>query len=283
MSFSVATWNINSVRRRLDLVEQFTRDYAPDVLCLQEIKCADASFPASRLRAMGYSHIEIRGQNGYHGVATLSRFPLRRLDCGDFAGLGHARHLCVEVTPRGSAPVILHNFYIPAGGDIPDERANPKFGEKLRYIAAASDWFESQAKAGSGQMLLVGDLNVAPLETDVWSHKQLLKVVSHTPREVELLTRLQASRNWVDVMRRHFPPEETLFTWWCYRAKDWRASNRGRRLDHIWASRELAQKSIKLQLADETRDWEAPSDHIPVVAHFDPGRSPEERGRRRRD
>ena len=97
-------------------------------------------------------------------------------------------------------------------------------------------WFAGLRGKRGNRMILVGDLNVAPLETDVWSHKQLLKVVSHTPAEVERFLRVQAAHDWVDVMRRHVPAEEKLFTWWSYRNRDWRASNRGRRLDHIWTT-----------------------------------------------
>ena len=117
-------------------------------------------------------------------------------------------------------------------------------------------------------MILVGDLNVAPLETDVWSHKQLLNVVSHTPIEVDHLNRAQKSHDWVDTVRQHIPPEDKLFTWWSYRAKDWRASNRGRRLDHIWITPALNGVVKNVAVADETRDWEKPSDHIPVIADF---------------
>ncbi|MGD9867340.1 MAG: exodeoxyribonuclease III [Hyphomicrobiales bacterium] len=271
MSFRVATWNINSVRRRIDLVGRFTRDYAPDVLCLQETKCADGNFPGAAIREMGYAHVELRGQSGYHGVAILSRHPLERVACTDYAALGHARHLCVRVRPDAMEPFLLHNFYVPAGGDIPDERLNPKFGQKLRFLAEVEKGFAGLKPAEAKRMLLLGDLNVAPLETDVWSHRQLLRVVSHTPVEVEALGRVQASLGWEDVMRRHVPPHEHLYTWWSYRAKDWRASNRGRRLDHIWATKDFAPDCVRLQLADEARDWEAPSDHIPVLAHFRPG------------
>jgi exodeoxyribonuclease III len=118
-------------------------------------------------------------------------------------------------------------------------------------------------------MIMVGDFNVAPLPTDVWSHKQLLKVVSHTPDEVERLERVQASHDWVDVIRRHVPAEEKLFTWWSYRNRDWRASNRGRRLDHIWTTPALDGAAVSMTVASETRDWKRTSDHVPVIADFE--------------
>ena len=121
------------------------------------------------------------------------------------------------------------------------------------------------AQDDEARLVLVGDLNVAPLETDVWSHGQLLRVVSHTPVEVDRLERLRASHDWVDAVRRFIPPEQRLYTWWSYRARDWRASDRGRRLDHIWVSPVLAPRLKAALVAREVRDWAPPSDHVPVI------------------
>ena len=122
---------------------------------------------------------------------------------------------------------------------------------------------------GSERLILVGDLNVAPLEHDVWSHKQLLKVVSHTPLEVEHLERVIRSQDWVDVMRQHVPEDEKLYTWWSYRARDWRASNRGRRLDHVWVTPSLSHTAKRMIVGDDARGWDAASDHAPVIVDFD--------------
>jgi len=271
MKFKIATWNINSVRLRLPLIERFAAAHSPDVLCLQETKCADDAFPLKRLRALGYAHIETAGQKGYHGVATLSRLPLRRLEARDFNATGEARHLAVALEGGAVAPLILHNVYVPAGGDEPDAAVNPKFGQKLDFLEAMAGWFAAQEGKATARAILLGDFNVAPLETDVWSHKQLLDVVSHTPVEVAHLGRLQASHGWVDAVRRLIPPQRRLYTWWSYRARDWRASNRGRRLDHLWVSPALAQAPRAVEVVDAARDWEKPSDHAPVVAVIDTG------------
>jgi exodeoxyribonuclease-3 len=114
--------------------------------------------------------------------------------------------------------------------------------------------------------VLVGDLNVAPLENDVWSHKQLLKVVSHTPVETELLDGVRASYDWIDVTRSFVPAEEKIYSWWSYRARDWRASNRGRRLDHIWISPALKGHAIEHAIFKPARGWKLASDHVPVIA-----------------
>lgn len=269
MKFRLATWNINSVRLRIGLVERFVEAFQPDVLCLQEIKCVTEAFPFERVRALGFSHIHVNGQAGYHGVAILSRIPAEALGAEAVGGNPDARHIAARIGGR----VDVHNVYIPAGGDIPDAAANPKFGQKLAYIGALADWFGGgAAEAGAKQLILAGDFNVAPLEHDVWSHKQLLKVVSHTPIEVEHLARLRASCDWADAVRKHVPESEKLYTWWSYRNRDWRKSDRGRRLDHIWTTPGLASAAKAMTVVRETRDWEQTSDHVPVIADFDLGR-----------
>jgi exodeoxyribonuclease-3 len=271
MKFSLATWNVNSVRMRLDHIKRFVEAYQPDILCLQEIKCANESFPTRHFQKLGFNHIELNGQKAYHGVATLSRLPIERVETRDFNGTGEARHLAVQLSAPEANGTVVHNFYVPAGGDVPDEAVNPKFGQKLTFLRAMQQWCADQDNKSSNHAILVGDLNVAPLESDVWSHKQLLKVVSHTPVEVEHMETLRAAHDWVDVMREHIPPEEKLFTWWSYRARNWRDSNRGRRLDHIWVTPALKSSSVSLRVVDEARDWEKPSDHVPVLAGFDLG------------
>jgi exodeoxyribonuclease-3 len=158
---------------------------------------------------------------------------------------------------------------VPAGGDEPDVRTNPKFQHKLAFLEEMEDWFKSKAVPRGHHGIVVGDLNIAPLEHDVWSHKDLLKIVSHTPVETEGLLRAQRAGKWVDVMRKHVPANEKLYTWWSYRAQDWQLSNRGRRLDHIWATKALADKCSSMRVMKETRGWVQTSDHVPVMAAFD--------------
>ena len=263
-TFTLTTWNINSVRLRIGLVERFLAERAPDVLLLQEIKCATELFPAEAIAAMGYPHQAVRGQKGYHGAAIVSRLPLDGITSRDWCGFGDARHVEARVeTPAG--PWRLHNFYVPAGGDVPDRALNPKFAhkldfvEELRGLAHTSDGIPS---------ILAGDLNIAPLETDVWSHRQLLKVVSHTPVETEGLNRVVAEQGWTDVLRQAIPPDERLYTWWSYRSPDWNRADKGRRLDHVWASPEIAARLDGVEVLREARGWEKPSDHVPVTATF---------------
>lgn len=256
----IASWNINSVRFRLDIVARFLNEMAPDILCLQETKAENSAFPMEALKSLGYPHIAINGQKMHHGVAILSKVPLVEDRSHDWQDNGEARHIGVRL-PNG---VLLENVYVPAGGDIPDREKNPKFGQKLDFLGRMIDWSSSLCEP----TILTGDFNIAPLESDVWNHKQLLDVVSHTPIEVETLGRLQASHNWIDLGRHFVPAPERLFTWWSYRAKDWAASDRGRRLDHMWVSPGLQDHAVGHQVHEACRDWGKPSDHVPIVTEF---------------
>jgi exodeoxyribonuclease III len=266
LDFAVTTWNINSVRLRIDLVVRYLAEHKPDVLCLQETKCPDANFPYGPFRDAGYPHIAINGQKGYHGVATISRLPITVTSKRDFCEKGDARYLCA-VVEDGSEGVALHNFYVPAGGDEPNPDVNPKFAHKLAFVDEMVSWATDDRTAAS-RAILVGDLNIAPLEHDVWSHKSLLKVVSHTPIEVEKLKRAQAAGPWVDALRKFVPDDQKLYTWWSYRSPDWSQVNKGRRLDHIWVSPALETSVRSMEVLRAARGWDRPSDHAPVKATF---------------
>ena len=267
-SISIATWNINSVRLRLPIVQRFLEEEAPDVLCLQEIKCQEHQFPYEPLAAMGYEYAAVHGQKGYHGVATVSRIPMREFSRHDWQANGEARHVGVELldakigTGKG---MVVENVYVPAGGDEPDREVNPKFGQKLDFLGRMTEWAEKIERP----TMIVGDFNIAPLESDVWSHKQLLNVVSHTPIEVAALERLKASNSWVDLGRHFFPAPARLHTWWSYRSADWTVNDRGRRLDHMWATADVAAKARRHHVYEECRSWLKPSDHVPIMTEFD--------------
>ena len=266
MALSVATWNINSVRLRIDLVLRFLREHRPDVLCLQETKAIDDAFPAKAFAEAGYHHRAIRGMKSYNGVAILSKLPLEHVGGHLWCGKDDCRHV-VATLPGG---IELHNFYIPAGGDIPDPAQNPKFAHKLAFLDEARNWMARERQPDK-PMILVGDLNIAPLEHDVWSHKQLLDVVSHTPIEVEKLAAMQAAGEWVDAVRHFVPADRKLYSWWSYRARDWEAADRGRRLDHVWVTPALKSGLRGATILKEARSWTQPSDHVPVVVTLDAG------------
>jgi exodeoxyribonuclease-3 len=259
-TLKIASWNINSVRARIPIVEQFLREEAPDILCLQETKVCDADFPSGLFSGLGYGHQIVCGQRMHHGVAILSRVPMREEERHDWQANGEARHVGVRL----ESGIRLENVYVPAGGDTPDREVNPKFGQKLDFLGRMTLWSEASACP----TIMVGDFNVAPLECDVWSHKQLLNVVSHTPIEVEALTRLQASNDWVDLGRHFNPAPKRLHTWWSYRSPDWTKNDRGRRLDHMWATPDVAKLATAHAVHEPCRNWQRPSDHVPLVTEF---------------
>ena len=261
MPFTLATWNINSVRLREALVLKLLAEEGPDILCLQECKSPVELIPTEGFQALGYTHMIASGQKGYNGVAILSKLPITEVAQHDFVDLGHARHVSGQLENG----VTIENFYVPAGGDVADREVNEKFGQKLDYLTQMRDHFHATRPRKS---ILVGDLNIAPREDDVWSHKQLLKVVSHTPIEVEHLAETQQAGDWVDVTRADIP-EGALYSWWSYRSSDWSNADKGRRLDHIWATSDIAQSAHSSRILRDARGWEKPSDHAPVFATFD--------------
>jgi exodeoxyribonuclease III len=260
MTLRLVTWNINSIRLRIDNVRRLIAEWAPDILCLQETKTPDDLFPRDAFETLGYRHMLVHGMKGYNGVAILSRGPFQSQGIRAWCERTDCRHAIVQL-PGG---IQLHNIYVPAGGDVPDPDANPKFAHKLQFLDEVTAWFAAERRRDR-PVVAVGDLNIAPLETDVWSHKQLLTVVSHTPVEVERLGRLQQAACFIDAVRHFVPPQERLYTWWSYRARDWSASDRGRRLDHIWVTPSLVSALGEARVHRDSRSWDKASDHVPVM------------------
>src|SRR6202049_945061 len=165
----LTTWNINSVRLRINLVAKFNKAVRPYILCLQETKCPDDKFPLKRFRRLGYENVALNGQKGYHGVVVLSRLPFERFNIQSFCGKTDCRHISAVFGERAGLrdPVTIHNFYVPAGGGIPDRALDPKFPHRLRFLDEMRE--RPGVRPGSRERtILVGDLNVAPLEHDVW-------------------------------------------------------------------------------------------------------------------
>ncbi len=255
----IVTWNINSVRLRAPIVLDMINELKPDIVCLQETKSPDEHFPSETFADAGFKYQHFHGMKSYNGVAILSKIPYLAKDIHHRCGREDCRHIAAKFDGFE-----LHNIYIPAGGDIPDPDANDKFAHKLGFVDELGKWFKDNYSKDQ-KLIAVGDFNIAPLEQDVWSHKQLLGVVSHTPIEVEKLDKMYKSLDWHDAIRHFVPDTEKCYTWWSYRNNDWKVSNRGRRLDHIWVTQPLASKLKKHKILIEARDWEKPSDHVPVM------------------
>lgn len=255
----IVTWNINSVRLRAPIVLDMMRTLDPDIVCLQETKSPDEHFPSDVFADAGYIYQHFHGMKSYNGVAILSRVPYIAKDIHHRCGREDCRHIAAQFDGFE-----VHNIYIPAGGDIPDSEVNDKFAHKLCFVDELAQWFGDRYTKDH-KLIAVGDFNIAPLEHDVWSHKQMRKVVSHTEIEIEKLNTMYASLDWHDAIRHFVPEDEKCYTWWSYRAQDWKASNRGRRLDHIWVTPPLAGNISSHRILQEARDWNQPSDHVPVM------------------
>ncbi|WP_240796826.1 exodeoxyribonuclease III [Terasakiella sp. SH-1] len=259
----LVTWNINSVRIRLHHVQELVEKYNPDVICFQETKVRDELFPLIDLQAMGFPHIHFSGEKSYNGVAILSKTPFSNEQALSWCEREDKRHVSLEL----EGGIELHNFYIPAGGDEPNAETNPKFAHKLQFLDEMTAWCAGRVDDGK-KRIMVGDFNIAPLETDVWDHKKLKNIITHTQTEIDRLDKLQAAGHWVDAMRMHILPEEKCFTWWSYRARDWRASNKGRRLDHVWVTPALQDMVKSCEVLLDLRGLEKPSDHAPVLVEL---------------
>lgn len=257
----IFSWNANSIRIRLGELERIVKEHSPDIICIQEIKAKEEDFPFADIKALGFEHIALYGMAGYNGVAILAKRPLSDIKRYDWAGKADARHISA-VTDDG---IEIHNIYVPAGGDIPDVTQNPAFARKLKFIEELTDFFSRNCQQNRNKRLLVcGDFNVAPLENDVWNHKQMLKIISHTPAETERLTKWYKTSGLIDAIRHFYPESEKVFSWWSYRNPNWQTNNKGRRLDHIWVSKPLSQELKKVFILKDCRAQERPSDHVPV-------------------
>lgn len=262
----VMTWNINSVRLRLPLLLQILGKHKPDVFCLQETKTQDEFFPLDELLAAGYTHHHFTGIKSYNGVCIFSKHPLDRKEIHARCGKDDARHISARVGANGKS-FELHNVYIPAGGYEPD-LTEEKFIHKLAFVDELAAWFPANRSAKDA-MMVVGDLNIAPRDNDVWDHKKMVGVVSHTPIEIEKFTNFYNSVGFVDAVRHFVPDDKKLFSWWSYRAADWDAADKGRRLDHMWVTQKLKPALKKQQVLRDIRGAERPSDHVPIILELD--------------
>ena len=274
MSLRLATWNVNSVRRRIDGLKAFAEEAQPDIICLQETKVIDELFPAIDIAAFGYPHQAVFGIKGYNGVAILSKLPLTDIATGSWCGRHDGRHISARIKLGVNRPPLeIHSLYVPAGGDKPDPIKNPKFAHKLEFLTELTHWWAARGPVdapGNGpSRILCGDFNVAPLPADVWSHERLKNIITHTEIEITHLEALRRAGDWLDAIRHLLPDDQQLFTWWSYRAREWEEANKGRRLDHIWVSSDLQPTLLGVSAFRQTRDWDPPSDHVPLILDFD--------------
>ncbi len=254
----IVTWNINSLNLRIELLKKFAYMVKPDIICLQETKSTDQNFPVEKIIDMGYRHFVFRGEKSYNGVAILSKYPiLESLKLKIYND--DARYISIKIKN-----LEIINIYVPAGGEVPDQLTNPKFKHKLEFLFLFKKWFLAN-KSSDDNVVLLGDFNIAPYTNDVWSSRSLRNVVSHTSIERNNLVSLKDDLGFIDSFRYFIEQEKKLYSWWSYRNKNWKKSNRGRRLDHIWVSYNLEKKLEFVEMFPEVRDWPRTSDHIPCL------------------
>lgn len=254
----VATWNINGISSRLEHVVKWSLEERPDVLCLQETKVVDGRFPAGKLRAAGFPHIVALGEKAYNGVAVLSRSEPRdiQLNFPDDPPDAPKRLIAATIDD-----VRIVNVYIPHGTKF----GSDKFRFKLDWIKRLRDYFDSNFDQ-SDEIVLCGDINVAPHELDVWNPMLWNNKMHFSRPEREAIMELK-KWGFVDLFR-HINGGEKEFSWWSNFHHDFE-KDRGLRIDHIWASPAIAETCTDCWIDKTPRGWDKPSDHAPVLAQFE--------------
>jgi exodeoxyribonuclease-3 len=254
----IATWNVNSLKRRVPRVEEWLEYAAPDVLCLQETKCADKAFPAMTFQALGYDSVH-HGQGQWNGVAILSRAGITDVasGLGQFVDPYEGDARLIAATCGG---VRIVNVYVPNGREVGSEH----YAKKLEWLEQLRIWLDATASP-SDDVVILGDFNVAPDDRDVHNPEAWRGKIMCSPAERAALGSLN-ELGLRDTFRQ-FPQPDKAFSWWDYRAGAFRR-NYGLRIDLVLASEALSQKCHSCRIDKEPRGWERPSDHVPVIAEF---------------
>ena len=258
----IATWNVNSIRTRIDHVTDWLQENSIDVLCVQETKVTDADFPRSPFEERGY-HLEISGQKSYNGVALISRLPLSNVSRGFAAVLGDSVQDLDEqkrVITGVLDDVRIVNLYVPNGSSIDSD----KYTYKLRWLAVLHDYLKALLSE-SPNLLVCGDFNIALEDRDIHDPKNREKQVMATEAEREALRKV-LSIGFTDAFRK-FTPETGHFSWWDYRTGGFRR-NLGWRIDHHYLSSSLIDRALCCEIDIAPRKLEKPSDHTPVIVEL---------------
>ncbi len=256
MEFSIATWNVNSIRARIEQVRRFLKRTKIDVLCIQETKVKDSMFPKDEFDELGYN-LAIYGGKGYNGVATISRLPIEEVQKNILSSrLDEKRIIFTKIKDMH-----IFNAYFPNGQNPESE----KFQEKLKFIEELKNYLHSSYNTKKDKIILLGDFNVAQLPIDVYDEEKMKDKIGYHPQEKEALKHLY-EWGFTDTFRMFNKNQQ--FSWWDYRASSFR-KNIGLRIDYIWVSEALKNSCRNCYIDKNERKKERPSDHAPVVAKFE--------------
>jgi exodeoxyribonuclease-3 len=260
----IATWNVNSVRTRLEQVLAWLAAEQPEVLCLQETKVADELFPLAPFRALGYE-AAISGQKAYNGVAILSRLPIEDVQVGFAAllpddpeapGLGEQK----RVISAQIAGLRVLNLYVPNGSSLRSE----KYAYKLEWLACLKRYLDAQEAEGD-PLVMVGDFNIALEARDIHDPARLSGGIMASEPERQALQAALGER--LEDGFRLFEPESGHWSWWDYRTAGWE-TGRGWRIDHIYLDAELRDQALGCTIDAPMRGNPQPSDHAPVIINL---------------
>ncbi|MCK6526464.1 exodeoxyribonuclease III [Myxococcota bacterium] len=257
MRTTVMTWNVNSVRARLDRLLALLQRHQPDVLCLQELKVADADFPFGPVGELGYRAV-VYGQKTYNGVAILSKEEAREVEVGLDDGVEDPQARLISARFPGLRVV---SVYVPNGATVGSE----KWAYKLEWLARLRSWLDRRRVPGE-PLAVCGDFNVAPEERDVHDPRAWEETVLFHPQARAALADVLAF-GLVDTYRLHHP-EGGRYSWWDYRMLAFPKDD-GLRIDHVFATPPLAARCTGAEIDRAERKGKLPSDHAPVIATFD--------------
>jgi exodeoxyribonuclease-3 len=247
----LATWNINSVRARVERLCTWLKAAQPDLLFLQELKCTDEQFPHEEVKAAGYLST-VFGQKTYNGVAIISREPVADVEKGMNDGVDDDHARVIWCTVQG---IRMCGLYAPNGQAV----GSPAYAYKLEWYARLTKLLERRAHS---DLLLCGDFNVAPEELDVWDPRYFADKTLFTPPERDAFKKLRDTLGLVDAYRLHHA-EGGKFSWWDYRLLAF-PKNTGLRIDHFLLSKGVAARCTAAEIDREARKGKLPSDHAPV-------------------
>jgi exodeoxyribonuclease-3 len=256
----LATWNVNSVNARLETVIRWFEEAAPDVACLQEIKCVEEKFPAEAFERLGYN-VEVLGQKTYNGVALLSKTPLEDVTRGLPGDESDEQARYIEAVVSGPRPVRVASIYLPNGNPVTTEKFDYKLGWMARLHRHAQGLLALEEP-----LALMGDYNVIPEPRDAENPEKWLDDALFQPRSREAFRALK----WLGLSDAYMQADGTpgAYTFWDYQAGAWQR-NHGIRIDHALLSPQAADRLRGCEIHRDVRGWEKPSDHVPLVIDLD--------------